>query len=182
MSTQEELYNGWTDDHAMTTRASWYDEEQSVSLEMFKTDMDKITLHDMPAPPRIQKNKKHVRRLKKAVVHRDFNLGKRKINLPEREFCIAPACDGECERCNRVTVDELERVRENGLPCPFTGEVCRRSVKVICEFRCNRYLKIQREWMKRYGFLEDYLSEQKRARNYRRNEQEWEEDESEVEE
>ena len=57
MSTQEELYNGWTDDHAMTTRASWYDEEQSVSLEMFKTDMDKITLHDMPAPPRIQKNK-----------------------------------------------------------------------------------------------------------------------------
>jgi len=66
---------------------------------------------------------------------------------PEREFCIAPACDGECEKCNRVTVDELERVRENGLPCPFTGAVCLKPKEFNCEFRCEFYLKIIRDWM-----------------------------------
>ena len=55
---------------------------------------------------------------------------------PEREFCIAPACDGECEKCNRVTVDELERVLENGLPCPFTGAVCLKPKEFNCESRC----------------------------------------------
>ena len=31
MSNESKIYDGWTDDpHAMTTRASWYDEEQSV--------------------------------------------------------------------------------------------------------------------------------------------------------
>ena len=174
MSNESKNYDGWTDDHAMTTRASWSDKTDPEGLK-------KYTLRELPTPepPKVKQRKKHVRRLKKAVVHRDFNLGKRKMILPEREFCIAPVCDGECEKCNRVTVDELERVRENGLPCPFTGEVCRRSIKVICEFNCNRYLKIQREWMKYYGLLDDYLSELKRARNYRRQEQEWADDESE---
>ena len=155
----------------MTTRASFYDEEPDpVDLEKFETDMRKIVLRNVPPyePPKMKKVKKKEKRLKRSVIHSDFNDGKRKMNLPERDFCIAPACDGECRKCNRVTVDELERVRENGLPCPFTGEVCRRSVKVVCEFRCNRYLKIQRERMKRYGFLDDYLSEVKRARYYKK--------------
>ncbi len=149
MSNESKIYDGWTDDHAMTARASWTDKTDPEELKKY-TCLEFPT----PEPLKVKQKKKHVRRMKKSVVHRDFNLGKRKMILPEREFCIAPSCDGECEKCNRVTVAELERVRENGLPCPFTGEVCRRSIKVICEFNCNRYLKIQREWIKYYSFLE----------------------------
>lgn len=155
MSNEETLYDSWSDyPHAMTARASWTDKTDPEELK-------KYTCREFPTPepPKVKQRKKHVRRLKKAVVHSDFNLGKRKRILPEREFCIAPSCDGECEKCNRVTVAELERVRENGLPCPFTGEVCRRSIKVICEFNCNRYLKIQREWIKYYSFLEKLQKE-----------------------
>ncbi len=78
------------------------------------------------------KEKKHKRKKRK------------KKRIPERYMCIAPACNGECEKCDCVTADELDRVRANHLPCPFTGERCNQSKSVFCE-RCKRYLHVMNE-------------------------------------
>ena len=51
------------------------EEEREITaedVEQFKTEMPTIMLHATPEPPKIEKNKKHVKRLKRAVVHRDF--------------------------------------------------------------------------------------------------------------
>ena len=70
MSNEETLYDSWTPDpHAMTARASWTDKTDPEGLK-------KYTLRELPThePPKVKQRKKHVRRLKKAVVHSDFKL------------------------------------------------------------------------------------------------------------
>ena len=70
MSNEETLYDSWTSGpHAMTARASWTDKTDPEGLK-------KYTLRELPTPepPKVKQRKKHVRRLKKAVVHRYFRL------------------------------------------------------------------------------------------------------------
>lgn len=69
MSNEENIYASWTEDHAMTARASWTDKTDPEELKKY-TCLEFPT----PEPLKVKQRKKHVRRLKKAVVHSDFKL------------------------------------------------------------------------------------------------------------
>ena len=57
------------------------EEEREITaedVEQFKADMPTIMLHATPEPQKIEKNKKNVKRMKRAVVHCDFNIKREK--------------------------------------------------------------------------------------------------------
>ena len=65
---------------AMLTRASWTDETDPEELKKYTcaelpTEMPTITVHAAPELlPKMQKSRKKVKRLKRSVIHYDFNL------------------------------------------------------------------------------------------------------------
>ena len=64
---------------AMLTRASWTDEADHEELKKYTcAELPTVTLHAMPEPPKKHKIKNPVKRMKKSVIHCDFNLKRSK--------------------------------------------------------------------------------------------------------